>query len=129
MPRVSLPVILILTLIPVGLYANGIRPKLLSDVKVAVRAKLRDPDSVRILKTVLVHTKDMNGHPADVVCGTLTARNNSGGMSSAAKFVYFLKFKDAVVLKESIVLQPYLVNDWSVEYQNFCGGTIVDAID
>ena len=121
MRSITLALVVTLVLMPATtIWADEVNPALMTQVIKAVKSELRDPDSVRIISTNLKHTKDANGNPADVVCGTLTAKKPSGGISDEVPFVYWLKSNNAYVIETSIVSKPFLVNDRFMAYHNVC---------
>jgi hypothetical protein len=56
----------------------------------AVNAKLKDPQSARYGEMIRKVGANVNGKPAEVVCGTVNAKNSFGGYGGNRPFVYFI---------------------------------------
>jgi hypothetical protein len=61
-----------------------------SKAMAAVNGKLKDPQSVRYGDMVKKIGPNLNGKPAEVVCGSLNVKDPAGAYGRARSFVYFI---------------------------------------
>jgi hypothetical protein len=56
----------------------------------AINAKLKDPESARYGDMVRKAGPDVNGKPAEVICGSVNAKDSLGKYGRNRAFVYFI---------------------------------------
>ena len=61
-----------------------------SKAMAAVNGKLKDPQSIRYGDMVKKVGPNLNGKPAEVVCGSLNVKDPAGAYGRARPFVYFI---------------------------------------
>jgi len=103
-------------------WAQEVSPVLMRHVAKGLEKVLRDPGSARIVSAAVRDATDYKGNSKRVVCGTVTARNENGGMSPASAFVYFIDDGSAYLFEDSIMLQPATSGFSASIYARFCMG-------
>ena len=82
----------------------------------AVNGKLKDPQSARFGDMVKKVGPNVNGKPAEVVCGTINAKDSSGVYGRNRSFVYFMA--DGATFLAEVNPQPEDVAQ--IIYRRFC---------
>jgi hypothetical protein len=82
----------------------------------AVNGKLKDPQSARYGEMVKKVGPNVNGKPAEVVCGSINAKDSSGVYRGNRSFVYFIA-DGATFLAEA---NPQSEDVAQIIYRRFC---------
>src|SRR5271166_3159435 len=82
----------------------------------AVNGKLTDPQSARYGDMVRKVGPNMNGKPAEVVCGSVTAKDSFGGIGAKRPFVYFIGDGATFVVEAT----PHPEDVAQIIYRRFC---------
>jgi hypothetical protein len=82
----------------------------------AVNGKLTDPQSARYGDTVRKVGPNVNGKPAEVVCGSVTAKDSFGGNRGKRPFVYFIADGATFVVEAT----PHPEDVAQIIYRRFC---------
>jgi len=82
----------------------------------AVNGKLKDPQSARYRDMVKKVGPNVNGKPAEVVCGSINAKDSSGVYGGNRSFVYFIA-DGATFLAE---VNPQSEDVAQIIYRRFC---------
>ena len=89
---------------------------LFAKARVAVNAKLKDPQSARFGDMVRKPAADVNGKPTEVVCGTVTATDSFGRYGGNRPFVYFITDGRAYLVEAN----PHPEDVAQIIYRRFC---------
>jgi hypothetical protein len=82
----------------------------------AVNAKLKDPQSARYGEMIRKVGPNVNAKPAEVVCGTVNAKNSFGGYGGVRPFVYFIADGGTFLVEEN----PQPEDVAQIIYARFC---------
>jgi hypothetical protein len=82
----------------------------------AVNGKLTDPQSARYGDIVRKVGPNVNGRPAEVVCGSVTAKDSFGGNGGKRPFVYFIADGATFVVEAT----PHPEDVAQIIYRRFC---------
>jgi hypothetical protein len=82
----------------------------------AVNGKLTDPQSARYGDMVRKVGPNVNGKPAEVVCGSVTAKDSFGGTGAKRPFVYFIGDGATFVVEAT----PHSEDVAQIIYRRFC---------
>jgi hypothetical protein len=82
----------------------------------AVNGKLTDPQSARYGDMVRKVGPNVNGKPAEVVCGSVTAKDSFGGIGAKRPFVYFIGDGATFVVEAT----PHPEDVAQIIYRRFC---------
>ena len=82
----------------------------------AVNQKLKDPQSARYGDIVRKVGPNVNGKPAEVVCGSVTAKDSFGGNGGKRPFVYFIADGATFVVEAT----PHPEDVAQIIYRRFC---------
>ncbi|MVT74290.1 hypothetical protein GPL20_14785 [Bradyrhizobium cajani] len=66
--------------------------------KVAISAKMEDPESTEFTDMKRTMRKNMLGRPVDTICGRVKGRSASGGETAERPFLYLVKEEEAYVV-------------------------------